>query len=1052
MSDFSEFRDADEMIEPEQNNRASLQAHDERPEMVAPGLGPRLDLGAIRSTLAESKGTRFWQGLEELAGTPQSQQFLHHEFPHDPQKDPMGLDRRDVLKLMGASAALAGLSACTKLPTERIVPYVRPPEEIIPGKPLFYATSMALGGAATGLLVESNMGRPTKVEGNPQHPGSLGATDVFAQASVLGLYDPDRSQVVMREGRISDWTAFVASMANALVDFKGTEGAGLSLLTETVLSPTLASQIRALLAQYPSAKWHQYEPCHRDSAREGGRLAFGHYVNTVYRFDQADVVFSLDADFLSNGPGHVRYAREFTEHRRVTGPASHMNRLYVVESALSTTGAMADHRLPVRAGDVEALAWAILAAMEKSGAAVGRAALPEKVSPAWIEAAARDLSAHRGTSLVIAGEHQPAIVHSLAHALNLALGNVGKTVFYTDPLEAEPVNETKSLAELVTDLGAGTVHLLVILGGNPVYNAPAELDFANQLLRVPQRVHLGLYNDETAELCHWHIPEAHFLESWSDTRAYDGTVGIVQPLIAPLYDGKSAHEILSVLTSQSGTSAHDVIRGYWKAQRPANEADKDFEKFWEVTLHNGWMQGTALAAQPAAVHLGASGSGSTTSAAAATSQAAGLELVFRPDPTTYDGRFANNGWLQELPKPINHLTWDNPAHVSPATAQKLGLSNGDMVKLTSQGREMQVAVWVSPGHADSAVTVYLGYGRQRAGKVGNHTGFNAYVLRSASGAWIANDLRLERTGERYALAATQIHHIIDRDGHKVEEESVEAFNRDLVRIANLDEFRRNPDFAKDTGEAAENISLYPGFPSPGYAWGMSIDLNNCIGCNACVVACQSENNIPVVGKDQVIAGREMHWIRVDTYFRGDMDNPETYSEPMPCMQCENAPCEVVCPVGATVHSPEGLNVMVYNRCVGTRYCSNNCPYKVRRFNFKLYSDWTTQSLFGMRNPNVTVRSRGVMEKCTYCVQRINAAKIESEKADRAVRDGEIVTACQSVCPGGAIVFGNVNDPNSRVSKLKAQSRNYALLAELNTRPRTTYLARLTNPNPEMPKA
>ena len=1059
---MSDLRNAGEMMEPENNNGASRaaaearaeaqrQPHDERPEMAPPGMGPRLDLGAIRSTLAESDSTRLWQGLEELAGTPQSEQFRHHEFPHDPEKDPVGLDRRDVLKLMGASAALAGLSACTKLPTERIVPYVRPPEEVIPGKPLFYATSMVLGGAAAGLLVESNMGRPTKIEGNPQHPGSLGATDVFAQAAVLGMYDPDRAQVVMHEGRISDWAAFVASISNALNDFKGTQGAGLSLLTETVMSPTLGWQMRALLAQYPSAKWHQYEPCHRDSAREGGRLAFGHYVNTVYRFDQAEVIFSLDADFLSNGPGHVRYAREFTDRRRVTNPTSTMNRLYVVESALSTTGAMADHRLPVRASDVEVMARAISAAVEKSGAAGGSYSLPEKASAAWIEAAARDLNAHRGTSLVIAGEHQPAMVHSLAHALNLALGNVGKTVIYTDPLEVEPVNESESVAQLVNDIRAGSVRLLLILSGNPVYNAPAELDFANQLLRVPQRVHLGLYNDETAELCHWHIPEAHFLESWSDTRAYDGTVGIVQPLIAPLYDGKSAHEVVSVLTGQSGQSAHDVVRGYWRTQRPAKETDKDFEKFWEVTLHNGWMQGSALPAKPPVVHVGAAGSDSAAVAAAASSSS-GLELVFRPDPTIFDGRFANNGWLQELPKPINHLTWDNPAHVSPSTAQKLGLSNGDMMKLTSQGRTMLVAAWVAPGHADGAVTVFLGYGRRRAGRVGNGAGFNAYALRSAGGAWISNDLRLERTGARYDLAATQIHHLIDREGHKVEEESVEAFNRDLVRIANLDDFRKNPMFARDTGEKLEDISMYPGFPSPGYAWGMSIDLNNCIGCNACVIACQAENNIPVVGKDQVIAGREMHWIRVDTYFRGDMDNPEAYSEPLPCMPCENAPCEVVCPVGATVHSPEGLNVMVYNRCVGTRYCSNNCPYKVRRFNFKLYSDWTTPSMFGLRNPNVTVRSRGVMEKCTYCVQRINAAKIESEKADRPVRDGEIVTACQAVCPGQAIVFGNVNDPNSRVSKLKAQSRNYALLAELNTRPRTTYLARLVNPNSEIPKA
>jgi MoCo/4Fe-4S cofactor protein with predicted Tat translocation signal len=1003
-----------------------------------------LDLAAIRAKLAQSGQKRFWQSLEELAGTPEAIEFLHHEFPNADKEAPEGINRRDVLKLMAASAAFAGLSACTKLPAEKIVPYVRAPEEIIPGKPLFYATSMPYDGAATGLLVESHMGRPTKVEGNPEHPGSMGATDIFAQASVLNLYDPDRAQVVIHEGRISDWGAFSTAIANARLDLKDNKGAGLRILTETVYSPSLAAQIRALLAEFPAAKWHQYEPCGRDSVREGSRLAFGRYVNTIYRFDQAEVILSLDADFLCSGPGHVRHAWDYSNRRRVSSPSVKMNRLYVVESTPTNTGMMADHRQPIRASEVEAFARALSVALGTPAGAGSSAS--SKIPAEWIRAVARDLNNHRGACVIVAGEHQPPIVHSLAHAMNWTLANVAQTVIYTDPLEAAPVNELESLRQLVADMSSGSVSLLIILGGNPVFNAPADLDFAGNLLRVKQRAHLSLHNDETSDLCNWHVPEAHFLESWADSRAYDGTVGIIQPLIAPLYQGKSAHEMLAVLSGQAGQSAHDIVRSYWRSQRPPQEADKDFENFWELTLHDGWMKGTALPAKPPLVHLGVPGS----SLPLAAGSSGRLELVFRPDPTLGDGRFANNGWLQELPKPFTKLTWDNPALISPATAQELGVSSGDIVRLTSNGRQLPVPVWIAPGQAENSITLHLGSGRRRVGKVGVGAGFDAYVMRTSAAPWIAGDLHIDRTSDRYELATTQHHHLIDFEGHRAEEESLAAFSRDLVRVGTLDEFRKNPDFAKDAREeASKGLTLYPGFKDTGYSWGMAIDLNSCIGCNACVVACQAENNIPVVGKDQVARGREMHWIRVDTYFRGGLENPETYVEPVLCMHCEDAPCEVVCPVGATLHSPEGLNVMVYNRCVGTRYCSNNCPYKVRRFNFKLFQDWTTPSLYGLRNPNVTVRSRGVMEKCTYCLQRINAAKIQAEEEDRKVRDGEIVTACQAVCPAQAIVFGNINDANSRVAKLKAQSRNYALLDDLNTRPRTTYLARLRNPNPEI---
>ncbi len=1004
-----------------------------------PFTNPAIDLVAVRAKLAKDGGKRFWQSLDELAETPEYRHRLENEFAQDTEEAAAGINRREVLKIMAASAAMAGLSACTKLPTERIVPYVKPPEEIIPGKPLFYATSMPQSGVSTGLLVESHMGRPTKIEGNPEHPGSLGGTDVFNQASILTLYDPDRSQTVIHEGRIESWAAFLTAIGNVRSQI-APRGSGVRILTETVTSPSLSAQIRALLAQFPDAKWHQYEPCARDAAHDGAVTAFGKPVNTVYHLDKADVIVSLDADFLTTGPGHTRYAREFSSRRAIDGPASKLNRLYVVECTPSSTGSMADHRKPLRASEVEAFTRQLATEL-----GIGSAVDPERLKTAipheWTAAVARDLEKHRGACVVIPGDGQPSIVHALAHAMNAALGNAGKTVHYTEPLEANPVNQMNSLRELVADMNAGSVDLLMILGGNPVYDAPADFEFGPTLLKAKLRVHSGLYYDETGELCHWHIPETHFLEAWSDGRAFDGTIGIVQPLIAPLYQSHSAHELIAALAGDSGKSGHDLVEGYWKSQRP--EKDKAFDAFWERSLHDGVMAGTALPAIPVSprTDIGREPPPPPVDPNA-------LEIVYRPDPTIGDGRFSNNGWLQELPKTITRLTWDNAALVSINTAERLKLRHGQYMKLKVAGREVYAGIFADPGHPDNSITLHLGYGRRRAGNVGNGQGFNAYFLRTSNAPWMASGLQLEDSGKKYYFAVQQYHYMMEEDGHPADTESVNAFKRDLVQVATIEEFRQDPDFAKPEHSSKE-LSLFPGFKSDGYAWGMSIDLNRCIGCNACVVACQSENNIPVVGKDQVARGRAMQWIRIDTYFRGNLETPEMYFEPLPCMQCENAPCEVVCPVAATTHSPEGLNEMTYNRCVGTRYCSNNCPYKVRRFNFLLYSDYTTPSLYGSRNPNVTVRSRGVMEKCTYCVQRINAAKIRSEEEDRIVRDGEIVTACQSACPAEAIVFGNVNDPKSRVSKLKAQSRNYSLLDDLNTKPRTTYLARILNPNPEI---
>jgi len=992
---------------------------------------------------------RFWRGLGDLvqiegSAAPVALLGQTPGLPLQPEFE--GIGRRDILKLMAASAALAGLSACTKLPTEKIVPYAQTsPEQFVPGKPLFYATAMPFGGVGTGLLVESHMGRPTKVEGNPSHPASLGAADIFAQASVLGLYDPDRSQVAVRNGRIGSWSAFLSAMDELRLELAGDKGTGFRLLTETVTSPTLADQIRSLLAQFPAAKWHQYEPCGRDTAREGSRMAFDEYVNTVYRFDQAELVLSLDSDFLSSGPGSLRYARDFADKRRIADSQSAMNRLYCVECIPSATGAMADHRWPLRASDVEIFARLVAEGLGVKVPA-GGAPTSSSLSAGSITALVRDLQQHRGTSLVLAGDQQSAVVHALAHAMNEALGNVGRTVYYTAPIEANPVNQLESLHKLVSDIDSGKVDLLLMLGGNPVFTAPADLHFGEKLLKVRRRIYLGLYEDETAELCHWHIPQAHYLESWSDVRAFDGTVSIIQPLIAPLYEGKTAHEMLALLLGQAGRTPYSIVHDYWNGQKRGSS----FEATWESWLDQGVVSESAAPAKPVKFAPDFE-ERLAQNISVVRGKGAGLEVVFRPDPTIWDGQFANNGWLQELPKPLTKLTWDNAAMLSLSTAWGLGVKNGDVVRLRHQSREIQAPVWVVPGHADDSVMVHLGYGRRRAGKVGSWIGFNPYAIRSSSARWFGSGLEIAKTGDNYPLVTTQRHHIITGQHQRPEEEeSVAAARRDLVRVASLEEFWKNPDFAKDPEEQTTRAqSLYPSYQYEGYSWGMAIDLNSCIGCNACVVACQSENNIAVVGKEQVAKGREMHWIRVDTYFRGAFDNPEAYNEVVLCMQCENASCEDVCPVGATVHSPEGLNDMVYNRCVGTRYCSNNCPYKVRRFNFLLFQDWTTPSLKAMRNPDVTVRSRGVMEKCTYCVQRINARKIEAEEQDRNVRDGEILTACQQTCPTQAIVFGNINDPNSRVSKLKAQSRNYGLLTDLNTRPRTTYLARLRNPNPEI---
>jgi molybdopterin-containing oxidoreductase family iron-sulfur binding subunit len=1048
------------------------------------------DLGASSTphSPALESGKKYWRSLEELADSPTFHEFVQREYPQHAENWDDPIERRTFLKLMGASLALAGLSGCVYQPPEKIVPYVKQPEEAIPGKPLFFATAATVSGIATPLLVRSNEGRPTKVEGNPDHPNNRSgandagssATDIFAQASVLDLYDPERSTTLTYREEIRGWTNFVAEMRSALDEQRPKQGAGIRILTETVTSPTLGAQLKATLEAFPQAKWHQYEPANRDNVRAGAMLAFGQPVNTVYDFSKAQRILSLDSDFLSCRPGFLRYARDFAAGRRISEERKEANRLYVFESTPSNTGASADHCWLVSPTAIQAVANGLRQMLAPAGG-TNESTLISNGESASFRSIVSDLQQFKGASIVIPGDEQSPVVHALAHAMNDALGNVGKTVFYTDPLEANSVDQRESLADLIRDIDAGKVEILVMLGGNPVYNTPADLrlDFS-RLLKVKLRVHLSQAKDETSELCHWHINEAHYLESWSDTRTYDGTVSIVQPLIQPLYEGKTAHEVLAVFSDKYDQRSYDIVRAFWLAHpvtggsqqtaegsqqtaarstsqpQPAvttvltpgqtPQAPADFETWWRKTLHDGFALNTALPTK--SVSLKSDWSAALSTPASPQSNDASFNLVFRNDPSIYDGRFANNGWLQELPKPLSKLTWENAALVSPNTAQRLGLENtvgrkgGDIfvsrIRIENRGLSLICPVWITPGQPDSTVTVHLGYGRKRAGLVGSELGFDAYNLRVSDAPWFATGVKVEKASGLSVVAATQIH--------------FGMLGRDIIREGTVEEYVKGEVPHGHSHEPAPDETMYGNpFKYEGYAWGMSIDTSSCVGCNACVVACQSENNVPIVGKEQIQRSREMHWLRVDTYFGGDNPNqPEsTNFMPVPCMHCENAPCEPVCPVHATVHSAEGINDMVYNRCVGTRYCSNNCPYKVRRFNFLLYQKWDEPTYQLMRNPEVTVRSRGVMEKCTYCIQRIQAAKIDAELENRSVRDGEIVTACQAVCPTEAIVFGNINDPNSRVSKLKAEKRNYSLLAELNTRPRTTYLSVLRNPNPEI---
>jgi molybdopterin-containing oxidoreductase family iron-sulfur binding subunit len=1037
--------------------------------------------------------SRQWKSVEQWENSAKFQRRVANEFPPGALDEPDGVSRRTLLKMMSAAVATAAVTnGCERKVPETIVPYVRQPEGLVPGQPKFYATAMTLGGYAQGVIATSREGRPVKLEGNPDHPANHGSSNIFLQASLLDLYDPDRSQAVTHVGNVNNWDGFVGAFRAHLARSKN---GGIAILTETITSPAILDQIRKLKGKFSGARWFVHDALSRENLHEGLRQATGRAAEARYDFGKANVIASFDCDFLFDEPGHLRYAGDFASERRIRRDTKTMNRLYMVESSVSITGTMADHRRAVRPAEVARHVHDLVDAVSNPGGAGDR----------WIGALADDLVANKGKSLVVAGAAHLPDVHAAAHSINQTLGNVDQTVHYARLITGQPDG---SLRDLLEEMRSGAIECLFILGGNPAYKAPVDCSFADALEAFSKQhdrnfsVRMGHYEDETSVRCQWHLPESHYLESWSDARAYDGAVSLVQPLIDPLYATRSTVEVLDLLNGGFLRSGYEILREFWHSKHNG----PDFESIWRRSMEKGVWLGT-FKDDTAAQSENASGSTKANAAtqpasatqSAATTEPLAYDLVFRPDPNVWDGTFTNNAFLQELMKPLTKLTWDNAALVSPASAKALGVADGDMLRISAGGREMEIPALVTPGHPDRTITLHLGYGRTRGGSVGTGVGFNTYVLRTSANPWFVEGAKVERTEGHHPLVITREHQTIESrrvgnmDAHVTQrpgDESVD--NRRLVRVATMQQFLEDPEFVKKLEEAEipKPLTLYPGFDhiyENNLSWGMSIDLQSCIGCNACIIGCQAENNIPVVGKEEVARGREMHWIRVDTYYEGDPEVPGgTFHQPMPCMQCENAPCELVCPVGATVHDNEGINNMVYNRCVGTRYCSNNCPYKVRRFNFFHYNDTQTESLKLMRNPEVTVRSRGVMEKCTYCIQRIVAMRREIEilqvQMDDEARNAaspeeaqaiqkksaqqrqkildNLQTACQQACPTQAIVFGNINaklDPIhdfepghlSQVAQLKKEPLDYSLLADLNTKPRTTYLARIQNPNPAL---
>ena len=1050
-------------------------------------------------SLAESTGPRYWRSLDEWSASPEFQEYLAREFPEG-ASEIEGVDRRHFLKIMAASFALGGvgLSGCRR-PEAYLVPYAKSPEHIIPGLPLHYASARPIRGGAVPVVVETHQARPTKIEGNPSFQPFGGATDLQTQASVLDLYDPDRATVHTSAGKTLPRADLNDLLSKIGTTYTASKGAGLAFLAEPSTSPSRLQRIEALKEALPEAIWAEYDPLGQDGGETAAGLLFGRPAKPSYHYGKAQRILSLDADFLQNGSGQIRSAREFADGRRVEQTGGGMNRLYQVESHLTVTGGMADHRLRMPSSRMVAVA-AHLANRLGVGHTVADPAAAREVgeSSVWLDACVEDLAAHRGSSLVVAGPHLSPQVHALCFLINQTLGNVGKTVTFLELPEAG----AETLGSLAAAIGKGVVETLVILNGNPVYDAPADLDWATLQRSVGQVIRLGYYFDETSEASDVHVAGVHYLESWGDVRTEDGTIVPVQPMILPLFDGLTDLELLGRILGLEQPDAYTQVRKTFEGLSRESDPNTAFQQF----LHDGLLPGTGYASIGRAVPAGGVDALNATVVLPEAPSRDRLEVRFFGDYKVDDGRFANNGWLQECPDPITKTTWDNAVLVSPRLAVELGIDRRNsllqvarkapnpgedgrlrapIVRVTVAGRTVEGPAQIQPGLDNYTIVLPLGYGRTRTGRIGTGAGFSAFTVRTSDAPWIAPEAVITLTGRNYVLANAQEHWSME--------------GRAIVREANLEDFQENPDFVEAFGMESHTPAVYgrsKDLPSglkvtltprgnslyehPNldgvHQWGMTIDLNTCTGCNACVVACQSENNIPIVGRDQVRLGREMHWIRLDRYYSsGSGDNteipedPQISLQPVGCLHCETAPCEMVCPVNATVHDSEGLNVMAYNRCVGTRYCANNCPYKVRRFNFFDYQERQLDKLYlgplgpkGMpellqmaQNPDVTVRMRGVMEKCTYCTQRIEEAKIARkvearDSADVIIPEGRFQVACQQSCPTQSIVFGNLLDPDSRVSKMKALERDYSLLGYLNTRPRTTYLAKLRNPNPKMP--
>ena len=1010
-------------------------------------------------------GKSYWRSLAERAGSPELQESLAREFPENASEPTAAMSRRGFMGLLGATAALATMTGCRR-PEEKILPYAHAPEEIVPGRPLYYATAFPFHGTAFGLLVESHGGRPTKIEGNPRHPESLGATGMYAQASILELYDPDRSTHPTEKGEARTWEEALGFLRSLGAQAKAKGGRGLAILTEGHRSPTLAEALADLQKALPEAKLVRWEAFSRRNAREGARIAFGKSLEAVRDTAKAKVLVALDSDFLHAEGSHVRDARGFAEGRSGEHVGPHkMNRLYAVESNFSITGANADHRLRLQSREIPAFVAALAAELSAKGVDLGEVANVAKVTgkvgaeaAKWIPALARDLLANKGSSLLVLGDRQPAATHALVHLLNVALGNAGKTVNFV-PAFDDANDGPQGIAALAKALGA-TIDTIVVLGGNPAFDAPADVGFAKALAAAKTSVHVSLYADETSAASTWHLNRAHYLESWGDVRSEDGTASIVQPLIAPLYDGRTEAEIVRALLGDHG-KAYDHVRATWKK----SWGEVEDEKKWRRALHDGLIDGTALprdaaSPPPAAVAVAMKAEKSAPEGP--------FEIVLSPDHHAWDGRYANNGWLQELPEPMHKVAWTNVALVSPATAKELGLSDaldlespqpgveltkrlakgtvvdhGEKLTITVGSATVELPVIVAPGLADKTVHVTVGQGRKVAGHVGKDIGVDTYPLRTTAALDVTSG-KVAKGGSASKIPRTQEH--------------FQTEGRALVAEGTAEEFGKNPHFVRELVESeeqkpGEENQLWASWAYNGHKWGMTIDLNACIGCGVCVVACQAENNIPIVGPEGVTLSREMHWLRIDRYYEGSPENPRSVTQPINCQHCENAPCEQVCPVGATVHGSEGTNDMAYNRCIGTKYCGNNCPFKVRRFNYFNYNKDVAETRKMQFNPDVTVRVRGVMEKCSFCIQRVNEAKIAAKREQRThVRDGEVVSACQQACPTAAIQFGDLNDKTSKVAKAAEDPRTYRLLEEINVRPRVHYLAKVRNPNPELETA